>query len=111
MKVGIARDVACTAAARAELPDGIDHRLEHRGMLAHAEIVVRAPHGNLAANPVVVGPWKAAAAPLEIGKHPIAPLSAKPGEAMPEEAFVIHFRHRSLHSTTLLTRARTSFAW
>jgi hypothetical protein len=37
-------------------------------VLAHAEIVVRAPDGDLGADPVIKGARKAAAASLEIGK-------------------------------------------
>jgi hypothetical protein len=46
-------------------------------MLAHAEIVVRAPYRHLAVEPVVVGAGKATAAPFEIGEDAIAALGVK----------------------------------
>jgi hypothetical protein len=41
-------------------------------MLAHAEIVVRAPDRDLGTDAVVEGARKPAAAPLEIGKDAVA---------------------------------------
>jgi len=46
-------------------------------VLTHAEIVVRAPYGDLGADAVIEGARKAAAAPLEIGKDAIPPLGAQ----------------------------------
>ena len=59
-------------------------------MLAHAEIVVRAPHRHLGADAVVKGARKAAAAPLEIGEGAVPPLGAQRIEALFEDALVIH---------------------
>jgi len=62
-------------------------------MLAHAEIVVRAPDGDLVADPVIEGPRKAAATPFEIGEDAVPPLGPQHIEALFEEAFVIHCRY------------------
>jgi hypothetical protein len=53
-------------------------------VLAHAEIVVRAPHRDLGADAVVEGARKAPAAPLEIGKDAIPPLGVQRVEALSE---------------------------
>jgi len=60
------------------------------GVLPHAEIVVRAPHGDLGADPMIIGSRKAAAAPLEIGKDPIPPFGAQRIEPLFKESLVIH---------------------
>ena len=62
-------------------------------MLAHAEIIVRAPDGDLAAYPVIESPRKTTAAPLEIGKDAVAPFRAQRVEALLEKTFVVHHRH------------------
>ena len=62
-------------------------------MLAHAEIVVRAPDGDLGADPVIEGARKIAAAPLEVGEHAVPSLGAQHLQALSEEPFVIHCRH------------------
>ena len=90
MEMAVAGDVAGAAGAGAERRDRLRHRREHGRMLAHAEIVVRAPDRDLGADAVVEGARKAAAAPLEIGEDPVAPLGAQRIEALFEEAFVVH---------------------
>jgi len=65
-------------------------------MLAHAEIIVRAPDGDLGADAVVEGAREAAAAPLEIGEDAVAPLGAQRVEALTEEPLVIHVGHLSV---------------
>jgi hypothetical protein len=45
-------------------------------MLADAEIVVRAPDGDLGADPVIEGARKMVAAALEVGGDAVAPLGA-----------------------------------
>ena len=61
-------------------------------MLAHAEIVVRAPHRNLGADAVIKGARKAPAAPFKIGKDAVPALGAQPIQALFEKGFVIHRR-------------------
>ena len=43
-------------------------------MLADAEIVVRAPDGDLGADPVIEGARKMVAAPIEVGGDAVAPV-------------------------------------
>src|ERR1700730_7874013 len=90
MKMTVAGDVAGSAGACTYCPQGLFHRCQDGGMLPHAEIVVRAPHGDLGADAVIKGAREAAAAPLEIGKDPVAPFGAQRVEALTEEALVIH---------------------
>src|SRR5882762_7633517 len=90
MHMAVAGDVARAAGPRADGAQRLLHRGKHRRMLAHAEIVVRAPDGDLGADAVIEGARKAAAAPLEIGKDAIPPLGAQRTEALVEEALVIH---------------------
>ena len=59
-------------------------------MLAHAEIVVRAPYRDLGADAVIVGAREPAAAPFEIGEDAVAPLGAERVEALFEKAVVVH---------------------
>ena len=77
------------------------HRRQHRRVLAHAEIVVRAPDGDLGADPVIEGARKAAAAPLEIGEDAVAPLGAQRVEALFEKAFVVHCRRTISQSAAI----------
>jgi hypothetical protein len=59
-------------------------------VLAHAEVVVGAPHRDLGADPVIEGARKPPATPLEIGKDPVSPLGAERIKALSEKAFVVH---------------------
>jgi hypothetical protein len=79
--------VLCCSADR---PQRLLHCRQHRRVLTHDEIIVRAPHGDLGADPVIEGARKAAAAPLEIGEDAIPPLGAQRAEALSEKALVIH---------------------
>src|SRR5580693_894055 len=90
MDMAVAGNVARAAGARADRPHGLLDRGEHRRMLPHAEIVVRAPDGDLGADAVIEGPRKAAAAALEIGKDPVPPLGAQCIQTLLEVALVIH---------------------
>src|SRR5258708_8075 len=90
MEMAVARDVAGPAGAGADRAQRLFHRREDRGVLTHAEIVVRAPDGDLGADAVIEGARKAAAAPLEIGKDAIPPLGAQRTETLSEKALVIH---------------------
>ena len=85
MQVAVAGDVAGAAGAGAERLDRRGHRRQHGGMLAHAEIVVGAPHRDLGADPVIEGARKPAAAPFEIGEHAVPPLGAERIEALSEK--------------------------
>jgi hypothetical protein len=63
-------------------------------VLPHAEIIVRAPHRHLGADAVVEGARELAAAPLQIGKNPVAPLCVEGVHALLEKAVKVHVRHR-----------------
>ena len=90
MHVRVAGDVAGAAGAGAERLDRLNHRAEHRRVLAHPEVVVGAPHRDLGADAVIEGARKPAATPLEIGKDPVSSLGAERIEALSEKAFVVH---------------------
>src|ERR1700730_12949636 len=90
MHMAVAGDVAGSAGARTHCPQHPFPRREHRRVLTHAEVVVRAPHRHLCADAVIEGARKAAAAPFEIGEDPVSPLGTKRTEALSEEALVIH---------------------
>ena len=77
MEMIVARDVAGAARTGTHRPQRLLHRHQHRRVLAHAEIVVRAPDGDLGADPVIESAWKTAAAPLEIGEDAVAALGAQ----------------------------------
>ena len=55
------------------------HRCEHCGMLTHAEIIVRTPHGHLtgAARMVMLRAVEGTRLTLQIGKHAIPPFAVK----------------------------------
>ena len=89
MHMAVARDIAAAVGAGADRAQCLLDRRQHRRVLPHAEIIVRAPHRDLGADAVIISGRKPAAAPLEIGKHPIAPLGAQPVEALLEIALVI----------------------
>jgi hypothetical protein len=68
------------------------HRRQHLRMLAHAEIVVRAPHRHLARSPGIV-PDRPRIAPglaLDIGKDAVAALLAEGVEPASEKGLVVH---------------------
>ena len=71
---------------------GLDHGADHLGVLAHAEIVVGAPHDDFAfalgGVPDRMG--KPAGEAFEIGKHPIAPFTVQLGEGIGEVRCIIH---------------------
>ncbi len=88
----IAGDVAGAAGAGAHARRGLDHGADHFGILAHAEIVVRAPDHDVLRS---VGrmPYrvrKASGDTLEIGEHPVAPLAVQARQRIGEKAAVIH---------------------
>ena len=92
MVVRGAGDVARAARAGA---GGVERRVhggEHGGVLAHAEIVVGAPHGDGlgAAGREVAGGRELAAIAADVGEHPVAPLVAQRLQRLGERTYVIH---------------------
>ena len=92
--VGGAGDVAGAAGAGADRVDRLVHGREHGGMLAHAEIVVRAPDGDgmaLLVGLEVLGGGKLAPAALQVGEDAVAPFAMQRLEMLSEQLFVVHF--------------------
>ncbi len=87
-----AGDVAGAAGAGAHPGRGLDHGADHLGVLAHAEVVVGAPHDDIAfaLGRVPHRMGEPAGQALEIGKHPIAPLTVQLGEGIGEVRCIIH---------------------
>ena len=68
------RNIARAACARAAAIKRVVHRVEDFGMLAHAEIVVRAPDGDVLDGAIVgiaPGTGERATLAFEFGKHPV----------------------------------------
>ena len=87
-----AGNVSGAARAGSASVDCLVHRLQHRWMLAHAEIVVGTPDGDLAraAGAVMRRVGEPPRLPLQIGEDPVAPLPVEAGDRIAEERFVIH---------------------
>src|SRR6185369_3093732 len=83
-----------------------------RRVLAHAEIVVAAPDGDLGGRIGAAGrawiverPGELAGFALELGEVAIAPLRLERGDALAEELLVIHRRRR--HAASPMPSLRT----
>ena len=90
----VAGDIAGAAGAGAHPGRGLDHGADHLGVLAHAEIVVRAPDHDVL-RPVRRMPHRMRKAPgdaFEVGKHAVAPLAMQPVERAGEIAAIIDGR-------------------
>jgi hypothetical protein len=88
--MAVSRNISGAARTRTHRPQCFLHGGEDRRVLAHAEIVVRTPHGDLGPDAMVKGARKLPAAPIEIGKDAVATFGAQRIEALSEEAFVVH---------------------
>jgi len=84
------------------------HRLEHIRMLAHAEIVIRAPDGDIALQTMMVSVGKLSGMTLELGKMPVAAIGLEAVQSCLEILVVdcIHLRHLVIPSC--LTIAQNS---
>ena len=74
----VAGNVAGAAGTDPMLARGIGHRFDHRRMPAHAEIIVGAPHDDvarLAAALIPAGVGKPGGVPFEFREYPVAPFS------------------------------------
>ena len=91
MIMGVAADVAGAARSGADFAQRGFHRLDHRGVLAHAQIVVGAPHGDrlgaVAAKAARIG--KAALGPQDVDEHAVAAFVVKPLDRRPEDFVVV----------------------
>ena len=92
MIVGRARDIAGSAGAGSHGVNRLVHGLQHRRMLAHAEIVVGAPHRNLARAVCryMLSHRKEAAAAPQIRENAISTFSKKGLELLLEQYVEMH---------------------
>src|SRR6185295_16094668 len=85
--------VARAAGAGSAFLDRLDHRLAHERMLAHAEIIVRAPDHDLANTAIPLmqaGQRKAPGLAFEIGKESIASFGFELSDLSAEKRIEIH---------------------
>ena len=111
--MGVAADVAGAARAGADVVQRVFHRLDDRGVLAHAEIVVRAPHGDrlgavVAGEAARVG--ERALGPQDVDEHAVAALVVKAVDRGPEDAVVIQLSEASLALRRAFTAATGAIA-
>ena len=88
----VAGDVAGAAGAGAHAGRGLHHGADHLRVLAHAEVIVRAPDDDVL-RPVrrmPDGMRKAAGDAFEIGEHAVAPLRMQPVERVGKIGAVIY---------------------
>jgi hypothetical protein len=92
MIMGGTRNIPGASRTRATVIDGLMHGLDHLRVLAHAKIIVGTPDGNFSRTlgSMARGPRKAAAMPLEIGKHPITAFVVKTVQLAFEKCLEIH---------------------
>src|SRR5690606_4927163 len=93
-----ARNIPGASRTRATVIDRFFHRLDHGRVLAHAEIVVGTPYGDVS-GPVgrmARGARKIAAMPLKIGKHPVSTFSVKTIQFALEKCLEIHVTLQNL---------------
>ncbi len=85
-------DVAGAAGAGAVAFDRRVHGGEHVRILAHAEVVVGAPHGDLLALAAEVADRarEGAGLALKLGEDPVTPLGPEPVDLVFEKTLIIH---------------------
>ena len=92
MVMGVAADVAGAAGAGADLVQRFFHRFDDGGVLAHAEIVVRAPDGDraraVAAEAMGVGVGALVAD--DVDEDAVAAFVVKPVDRRLEDLVVVH---------------------
>src|SRR5690606_16485344 len=89
----VSGDVTRAAGTSAHAACRLLHRGNDCGMLAHAQIVVRAPYGDLFGPPVSAPDCagKAAYDALDIGEDAVSSLCVKLIDRILEEALIVHF--------------------
>ena len=93
-----AGDVAGAAGACAGCVDGVMHRVQHNRVLAHAQIVVAAPHGDVLLGAVGTGPDRMremALLAFDVDEGPVTALFVKAGNRCVQFRGIVH---RHLHS-------------
>ena len=94
------------------------HRRQHLRVLTHAQIIVRAPDGDLARTVVTGGGRKFALVPFQLGKVAIVALGLERGQFGGEKVFEVHmisalsrfFDNCVEHGLDLVHRARRVIA-
>ncbi len=78
--------------AGADAGDGVLHGVDDLGILAHAEIVIAAPDGNLLhlIAAIVIGQGELSGLAFKVGEDAIAALGLKAAQGFGEELLVIH---------------------
>ena len=94
MAVVRAGDVAGPASTGTEPVQSLVHGGDHRGMLSHAQIVVRAPHrnGSLATRPVMRGMREIPSMPFQIREDAVVALSPEAIELFAKQRLIVHGR-------------------
>ncbi len=105
-----AGNIARTARARALGADRSLHGLEHDGMLAHGEVVVAAPHRDVAGLAVLVETRAREGADdaLQLGEHAVTPFIAQASKMTREKCLVVHSSPLSPASPILVGSPRLS---
>ena len=88
-----AGDVARAAGARALRVDRLAHRFDNRRMLTHGEVVVAAPHGDVARRLALAMQARAregADDALQLGEHAVAAFVVQTAKVAREKCLVIH---------------------
>ena len=111
-----AADVAGAPCPRAVGVEGVVHRRQHRRMLAHAEVVVRAPHRHVARGAVAVvrGAWKGAPVAAEVGEDAVVAVGLQAVERGAEQVVVAHQRpaaSRAISSSRACTSCMGPAGW
>ncbi len=90
-----AGNIARAARACAEPADGFGHGGDDFRMLAHAEVIVAAPHGDRAPRDMAFGERKRPGLALEVVEHAVAAFALKLRNAFLEKVFVVDHNHRN----------------
>ena len=87
-----AGDVAGAAGAGAATVQRLVHRRQHRRILAHAEVVVGAPDGDVrrAVQAVMGGAGERPGVALQLGEDPVTALGLEGVDRRPEDILVVH---------------------
>ncbi len=95
MVMRVAADVPRAAGTGADIVQRFLHRLDHLGVLAHREVVVRAPNGDRL-RPVVMRETPSVRecplVPQDVDEHPVASLGMQTLDSLVENLVVIHKR-------------------
>src|SRR5215469_3576002 len=93
----VAGDVAGASGTGAHAGRGFDHGADHLRVLAHAEIIVRAPDHDLlrSIRRMPDGVGKTPGDALEVGKHAVAPFLVQAGKCGEKEMIIGHMAKSS----------------